>query len=61
MAYAPTPSGPGRTTLAINGSVYQDSGGVGIAFQHRFAGTSIPIYFSGAYGNGGGEQSGAPG
>ncbi len=56
MAYAPTPSAPGRTTFAINGSVYQDTGGVGVAFQHRFAGTSIPLYFSGAYGNGGGRE-----
>jgi hypothetical protein len=56
MAYAPTPTAPGRTTLAINGSVYEDTGGVGVAFQHRFAGTRIPVYFSGAYGNGGGRE-----
>ena len=56
MAYAPTPTAPGRTTFAVNGSVYQDTGGVGVAFQHRFAGTSIPVYFSGAYGNGGGRE-----
>lgn len=56
IANAPTPSGPGRTTFAINGSVYHDTGGVGVAFQHRFAGTRIPVYFSGAYGNGGGRE-----
>ena len=56
MAYAPTPTGPGRTTLAINGSAYENTGGVGVAFQHRFASTRIPVYFSGAYGNGGGRE-----
>lgn len=56
VAHAPAPTRPGRTTVAINGSVYQDMGGVGVAFQHRFAGTSIPVYFSGAYGNGGGRS-----
>jgi hypothetical protein len=56
MAYAPTPTGPGRTTFAINGSVYESTGGVGVAFQHRFAGTRIPVYFSGGYGNGGGHE-----
>jgi hypothetical protein len=57
MAYAPTPTRPGATTLAINGSVYENTGGVGVAFQHRFANTSIPVYFSGAYGNGGGREN----
>ena len=56
LAYAPTPSGPGRTTFAINGSVYEGVGGVGLSFQHRFAGAATPVYFSGAYGNGGGRQ-----
>jgi trimeric autotransporter adhesin len=56
IAYVATPSGPGRTTFAINGSSYDGIGGVGFAFSHRFAGTTIPIYFSGAYGNGGGRE-----
>jgi hypothetical protein len=56
MAYAPTPSRPGATTFAINGSAYENTGGVGIAFEHRFANTRIPVYFSGAYGNGGGRE-----
>jgi trimeric autotransporter adhesin len=56
MAYAPTPSGPGRTTFAINGSVFENIGGIGVAFQHRLAGPSIPVYVSGAYGNGGGRE-----
>jgi trimeric autotransporter adhesin len=27
IAYAPTPTGPGRTTFAVNGSVFNDAGG----------------------------------
>jgi len=56
IAYAPTPSAPGRTTFAVNGSLFDDAGGVGVAFSHRLAGTSVPVYFSGAYGNGGGHE-----
>jgi autotransporter adhesin len=56
MASAPTPSGPGRTTFAINGSFFESVGGVGVAFQHRLAGASTPVYVSGAYGNGGGKE-----
>jgi hypothetical protein len=55
-AYAPTPTGPGRTTFAVNGSLFDTTGGVGVAFVHRLANTSMPIYFSGAYGNGGGRE-----
>jgi hypothetical protein len=55
-AYVATPSGPGRTTFAVNGSLFDTTGGVGFAFSHRFASTSIPVYFSGAYGNGGGRE-----
>jgi autotransporter adhesin len=55
-AYVPTPSAPGRTTFAVNGSLFDTTGGVGFAFSHRFANTSIPVYFSGAYGNGGGRE-----
>jgi autotransporter adhesin len=55
-AYVATPSAPGRTTFAVNGGLYNDVGGVGFAFAHRFANTSIPVYFSGAYGNGGGRE-----
>jgi autotransporter adhesin len=55
-AFAPTPTAPGRTTFAVNASVFKDAGGVGFAFSHRLAGTSVPIYFSGAYGNGGGRE-----
>ncbi|MGC2080607.1 MAG: hypothetical protein WA728_32255, partial [Xanthobacteraceae bacterium] len=55
IAFVATPSGPGRTTFAVNGSSYDGVGGVGFAFSHRLAGTTIPIYFSGAYGNGGGR------
>jgi len=56
MAHAPTPSAPGRTTLAVNGSIYEDTGGVGVAFEHRFANTGIPVYILGGYGNGGGRE-----
>jgi hypothetical protein len=55
-AFAPTPTAPGRTTFAVNASVFNDAGGLGFAFSHRLAGTSMPIYFSGAYGNGGGRE-----
>jgi trimeric autotransporter adhesin len=55
-AYAPTPTGPGRTTFAVNGSLFDTTGGVGFAFSHRLANSSIPVYFSGAYGNGGGRE-----
>jgi autotransporter adhesin len=55
LAYVPTPSGPGRTTFALNGSYFQREGGVGVAVAHRFA-SEIPLYFSAAYGNGGGTQ-----
>jgi hypothetical protein len=56
IAYAPTPSAPGRTTFAVNGSVFEDAGGVGFAFSHRLRNTSMPVYLSGAYGNGGGHE-----
>jgi trimeric autotransporter adhesin len=56
IAYAPTPSAPGRTTFAVNGSLFDDAGGVGFAFAHRLSNTSLPVYFSGAYGNGGGRE-----
>src|ERR1700730_9965407 len=55
LAYVPTPSGPGRTTFALNGSYFQGERGLGVALAHRF-GTEIPLYFSAAYGNGGGTQ-----
>ena len=55
-AFAPTPSAPGKTTLAVNGSTFQGEYGVGVAFQHRLSWTSTPVYISGAYGNGGGNQ-----
>jgi trimeric autotransporter adhesin len=56
IAYAATPSAPGRTTFALNGSVYDTAAGFGISFVHRMAGTSVPVYFSGSYGNGGGRE-----
>jgi autotransporter adhesin len=55
LAYVPTPSGPGRTTFALNGAYFQGERGLGVAFAHRFA-SEIPLYFSAAYGNGGGTQ-----
>ena len=54
IAQAPTPSAPGHTTFALNGSLYRGEGGVGFAFQHRLSGTSIPVYVSGSFGSGGG-------
>jgi autotransporter adhesin len=55
LAYVPTPSGPGRTTFALNGAYFQGERGLGVAFAHRFA-SEIPLYFSAAYGNGAGTQ-----
>jgi autotransporter adhesin len=55
-AYAPTPSGPGRTTFAMNGSVFQGEYGVGVAFNHRLSWTTMPVYITGAYGSAGGAQ-----
>ena len=56
-AYAPTPSRPGATTFAMNGSTFQGEYGIGVAINHRLSWTSIPVYITGAYGNGGGSQS----
>ena len=56
IAQAPTPLAPGRTTFAVNGSLYRGEGGVGFAFQHRLSGTSIPVYVSGGFGSGGGTE-----
>ena len=55
-AYAPTPTRPGATTFALNGSTFQGEYGIGVAVNHRLSWTSIPVYISGAYGNGGGTQ-----
>jgi autotransporter adhesin len=55
-AFAPTPTGPGGTTFAVNGSTFQSEYGVGVAFAHRLSWTSLPVYISGAYGNDGGAQ-----
>lgn len=55
LAYVPTPSGPGRTTFALNGAYFEGERGLGVAIAHRFA-TEIPLYLSAAYGNGGGTQ-----
>jgi autotransporter adhesin len=56
-AFVPTPQRPGGTTWALNGSIFENQGGFGIAFAHRLAWTTIPIYVSGAWGNGGGKEN----
>jgi autotransporter adhesin len=56
LASVATPSAPGKTTMAMNASTYEGQAGFGIALTHRLAWTDIPVYVSGAYGNGGGTQ-----
>jgi autotransporter adhesin len=56
-AFAPTPTRPGGTTFAVNGSTFEGQGGVGVAINHRLAWTSIPVYVSAAWGNGGGKEN----
>jgi hypothetical protein len=36
--------------------VYDTTAGFGISVTHRMAGTTIPVYFSGSYGTGGGRE-----
>jgi trimeric autotransporter adhesin len=55
-AYAPTPTRPGGTTFAVNASTFHGEYGIGVAINHRLSWTSIPVYISAAYGNGGGTQ-----
>src|SRR5205085_7749090 len=54
IANSPTPSAPGKTTVAVNTGFFQGQTGVGIGFAHRLN-TSVPVIVSGAYGNGGGD------
>jgi hypothetical protein len=42
--------------MSVNAASYEGVGGVGFSFAHRLANTSIPIYLSGSYGNGGGHE-----
>jgi autotransporter adhesin len=57
IANAPTPQRPGGTTFAVNGAVFEGQGGVGVALTHRLSWTSVPVYVSAAYGNGGGREN----
>jgi hypothetical protein len=57
MAQAQTPSGPGRTTFALNGAAFENQAGVGLSIVHRLSMTSIPVYLSFGYGNGGGKEN----
>lgn len=54
LANSAMPSAPGRTTWALNGSVFLSEIGGGLSFAHRLS-SSTPIAITGAYGNGGGN------
>ena len=53
MANISMPSMPGRTTWAINGSIFGSEIGGGFSFAHRLP-TTMPLAVTAAYGNGGG-------
>ena len=55
-AYAPTPTRPGATTFAMNGATFEGQYGFGISINHRLSWTTVPVYISASYGNGGGTQ-----
>jgi len=62
MANAPTPTRPGGTTFAMNGSIFEGTAGFGFAMNHRLAWTTVPVYITAGYGNGGGHyQAGRAG
>ena len=49
------PSAPGKTAWALNTAFFAGETGVGFGVNHRLN-TSIPLYISGGYANGGGLQ-----
>jgi trimeric autotransporter adhesin len=49
------PSAPGKTAWALNTAYFAGETGVGFGVNHRLN-TSIPLYISGGYANGGGIQ-----
>lgn len=53
MTNSGMPSAPGRTTWAVNGSLYEGGLGSSVSIAHRMN-FRVPIAFTAAYGNGGG-------
>lgn len=49
------PSAPGKTSWALNTAFFGGETGVGFGVNHRLN-TSVPLYISGGYSNGGGLQ-----
>ena len=49
------PSAPGKTTWALNSSLFQGEVGVGLSMAHRLN-TGLPMYVSGGYSSGGGRE-----
>jgi autotransporter adhesin len=57
---APTPSGPGKTTLALSSGFFENYTGVGLSFAHRFN-TDVPLSIEGGFAHAGGENVGRVG
>jgi hypothetical protein len=49
------PSAPGKTSWAMNSAVFNGEVGLGFSMAHRLN-TSVPLYISGGYSNGGGRE-----
>jgi hypothetical protein len=52
----PMPSAPGKTSWAVNTSVFRGEFGTGFSLAHRLR-TAIPLAVTVAYGNGGGREN----
>ena len=55
LTTATMPSAPGRTSWAMNTAVFHGEIGLGFSVAHRLN-TSVPLYVSGGYSNGGGQE-----
>jgi hypothetical protein len=55
LTTAPMPSAPGKTSWAMNSAVFNGEVGLGFSMAHRLN-TSVPLYISGGYSNGGGRE-----
>ena len=60
MGGAPTPSAPGRTTVAMQSGFFENYAGIGLAFAHRLD-TDTPIQIEGSYAHAGSENVGRVG
>jgi hypothetical protein len=55
LTTAVMPSAPGKTSWAMNSAVFNGEVGLGFSMAHRLN-TSVPLYISGGYSNGGGRE-----